>query len=346
MDNVFYFNSINAIGGVESFFYYLSKQFKNIVVYYKKADSNQIKRLAKNIEVRKFKGERIKCKRFFCNYGFDIKEYVDAEEYYFVIHCDYKKNKICKPFIYDGFKYIGVSKLASNSFTELTGLPAETIYNPISIDNPHVEKKTDKIHIICATRLSSEKGGWRIDKLAEMLDKAKVDYDLTVYTNKPNKIHFQSDNVIVKKPKLDLTKEMQEATYVMQLSDHEAFGLTVAESLILGTPVIITDIPAFHEIGCNETNSIMVDLDLKNVDIEAIKKGKKPFCYTPPKSTWNKYLDNNRDYDPNKETKVKVKRGKLYLIEEDKHVVKNDEILLPRYRASELEAKGYIEICD
>ena len=66
------------------------------------------------------------------------------------------------------------------------------------------------------------------------------------------------------KERFPLTKEMAEATWVLQPSDHEAFGLSVAESLILGTPVLITDIPAFREIGCNETNSIMFDLDMKN----------------------------------------------------------------------------------
>ena len=160
--------------------------------------------------------------------------------------------------------------------------------------------------------------------------------------NKPKKIKFQSKNLIVKPPKLDLTKEMKEATYVLQLSDHEAFGLSVCESLVLGTPVIITDIPAFHEIGCNETNSIMVDLNMQNVDIEAIKKGKKPFCYTPPKSNWGKYLDNKSNYNPNDKVKVKTLKN-IWLIEEDKHIKRGKEIELTNIRASELEAKGYVE---
>ena len=65
MDNVFYFRQISAIGGLESFFYYLSKLFKNMVVYYQVGDPEQIKRLAQNIEVHKWYGEKIKCKRYF-----------------------------------------------------------------------------------------------------------------------------------------------------------------------------------------------------------------------------------------------------------------------------------------
>lgn len=340
MDNVFYFRSINAIGGVESFFYYLSRLYKNMVVYYGEADETQIKRLAKNIEVHKFKGEKIKCKRFFGNYGLDILDYVEAEEKYFVIHCDYKKNKWCKPLIYPGFKYIAVSKLAGESFKEMTGIDYELIYNPIAITKPNVKKKKG-LNIVCATRLSGEKGGWRIDKLSEVLDKAGVDYTLTIYTNKPKKIHFQSNNVIIKPPKLDLTKEMAEATWVLQLSDHEAFGLSVAESLILGTPVLITDIPAFTEIGCNEENSIKFDLDMSNIDIDKIKKGLPPFKYTPPKSNWNKYLDNNSNYNPEELVEVEVKRTYTD-IELKKKLFKGVKEFMTKARASYLEAKGLI----
>lgn len=341
--NVFYFKKINSIGGVESFFYYLSKLYKNMVIYYEEGDPLQIERLAKNVEVRKFKGEKVKCKRLFGNYGLDtFLPYVEAEERYFIIHCDYKKTKRLKPLVYPGFKYIAVSKLVGESFKELTGLDYELIYNPVAIDKPKVEKKKG-LHIVSATRLSEEKGGWRIDKLSELLDKSGIDYDLTIYTNKPKKLNFQSNNVIIKPPKLDLTKEMAEATWVLQPSDHEAFGLSVAESLILGTPVLITDIPAFREIGCNETNSIMFDLDMKNVDIDKIKKGLPPFKYNPPKSNWSKYLDNNREYDPNELVEVKVIRTYID-ITLGKKLFKNKIEKMTRVRASYIEAKGYVEI--
>lgn len=344
MENVFYFKSINAIGGVESFFYYLSRLYKNMVVYYGEADPTQVKRLAKNIEVHKWHGEHIKCKRFFGNYGLDILDYVDAEEKYFVIHCDYKKNKYCKPLIYPDFKYIAVSKLAGESFKEMTGLDYEVIYNPIDLDIPKVDKK-EGLNLISATRLSGEKGGWRIDYLSRLLDKVGVKYTWTIYTNKPKKLKSLSPNIVLKEPKLDLTKEIAESTYLVQLSDHEAFGLSVAEALILGTPVIITDLPAFNEIGCNETNSIKLDLLMSNVDIDKILKGLPPFKYSPPKSNWGKYLDNNSNYNPKDKVKTTVK--KRYIdIELNKKLEKNEEIEMTKERASFLEAKGYVEICE
>ena len=326
---------------MESMFYYLSKLYKNMVVYYKEGDPKQIERLAHNIEVHKFNNKKIECDRFFCSYGFDIREYVEAKEYYHIIHCDYKKVNF-SPIVYPGFKYIGVSKLACNSFTELTGIPAELIYNPVAIDKPKVEKKTDKIYLISATRGTKEKGLDRINKLVEMLDRAGIDFEWNVYSNK----HFRIGSKHIHKldTKLDLTKEIAESTYLVQLSSHEAFGLSVAEALTLGTPVIVTDIPAFREIGCKHgKNAIICDLDMKNVDIDMIKKGLPKFTYKPPKSNWDKYLDNNSDYNP-KELIDVITKKKLWDVETDIHYPPNKEIKLSRERASYMEALGYVEV--
>lgn len=311
-----------------------------MVVYYEEADPEQIKRLAKNVECHRHRGEKIKCKRLFGNYGLDnFLPYVEAEEKYFIIHCDYKRNKFAKPLIYPGFKYIAVSKLAGESFKEMTGIDYELIYNPVEIDNPHVKKKKG-LHIISATRLSGEKGGWRIDKLSEILDKKGIKYDLTIYSNK--KPQFDSKNVIIKEPQLDLSKEIQESTFLLQPSDHEAFGLSVAESLVLGTPVIVTDIPAFHEIGCVEgKNAIFLNLDMSNVEevINKIVEGIPPFKYTPPKSNWGKYLDNNSNYNPNEMVEVEVQKRRYYDVELKEWLERGDKRKMTRQRASYLEAK-------
>jgi len=339
-ENVFYFKKINIIGGIESQFYYLSCLYKNMVVMYREGSPMQIARLAKNIEVIKYNDKMgtIKCKRFFCNYGLDIP--VEAEEKYHVIHCDYKKTMFA-PFLYPGFKYIGVSKLACNSFKELTGIEAELIYNPIVIEKRNVPKLTDKIHLISATRLTKEKGADRMNKLAQALDKAGVNYVWDIYTNKQHR--WNSKNIVWKQPKLDLSKEIEESTYLVQLSDYESFGLSVAESLMLGTPVIITDLEAFKEIGCKHgKNAIICDLAMKNIDISMIKNGLPTFKYEPPKSDWGKYLDNNTSYDPTERIKVITKR-RIYDVVDNIHYQANKEAKMMKYRVSELESKDLVE---
>ena len=341
-ENVFYFKKVSSIGGCESFFWYLSQLYKNFTIMYREGDSEQIKRLAKNVEVIKYQDKygTIKCKKFFCNYGLDIP--VEAEEKYHIIHCDYKHTDF-KPIMYPGFKYIGVSKLACQSFKELTGVEAELIYNPVVVKKTNTPKLTDKVHLISATRLSKEKGGERINKLATMLDKAGVNYEWDIYTNKFYR--WNSRNIIPKPPKLDLNKEIEESTFLVQLSSHESFGLSVAESLCLGTPVIITDIPAFKEIGCKHgDNAVICSLDMKQADIELIRKGLPKFDYEPPKSNWGKYLSKKGNYDPNDLVKVRTLK-RIWLIKEDLHVDYNKEVEISKARASELECKGIVERC-
>lgn len=339
MKNVFYFHKINDIGGVESFFYYLSCVFNNMVVYYKVGDPKQIERLSKNIEVHKYK-EPIKCDRFFCNYGYDIE--VDAKDYIHMVHYD-AMNVGFTPMTNDNFRYIGVSKVACDSFYQKTGNKCELIYNVVPIQKKGIEKKKDKIYLISATRLSSEKGGDRINKLANMLDKARVNYEWHIYTNRVRFKH-DSKNIIVHEQKLDLTKEVEESTYLVQLSSCESFGLSVCESLILGTPVIITDLEAFKEIGCvHGKNAIICDLGMNNVDIDMIVKGLPKFEYKPPKSEWNKYLDNNGKYNPNELIDVMVKR-KYFDLDLGINVERNKIYKMKRSRASYLEAKDFVEV--
>lgn len=339
-ENVFYFKKINSIGGVESMFYYLSCLYKNFVVLYRTGDVDQVRRLAKNVEVIKYEDKygTIKCDKFFCNYGLDIP--VESKEKYHIIHCDYKQVSFA-PFVYPNFKYIAVSKLAQKSFEEITGLKAEVIYNPVVVQKQNIEKKKDKLYLISATRLTKEKGAERINKLATMLDNAGVNYEWHIYTNRFYR--WNSKNIIQEKPKLDLSKEIEESSYLVQLSDHESFGLSVAESLMLGTPVIATDIPAFHEIGCKHgENAIICDLDMKNIDISMIKKGLPTFKYEPPKSNWDKYLNKIGAYNPNERTPIILKK-RLYDIVEDKHYNYREEAAMMKWRVSELECKGIVE---
>lgn len=331
-DNVFYFSHINSIGGCESFFYYLSLKYKNLVILYKQGDLKQIERLAKNVEVIKFTGQKIKCKRFFCCYNPDIMDNVEAEEYIHLIHCDYKAVWF-SPIRHPKFtKYVGVSQLVCDSFEELTGEKAECIYNPIVVKKPNVKRKNDgKLHLISATRLSKEKGFKKMQKLADLLDRAGIDYEWLVYTNRPkNKF---GKGVVYKEPKLDIIEEITKADMLVQLSDGEAYCYSVVEALSVGTPVLVTDLPVYKELGLNENNSIKYS---DNLDVNELLK-KFNFTYEVPKDNWNKYLKGDSEYDPNEliEVKATITYTDLFL---NKKLNKGDIVKMPKYRVSILEA--------
>lgn len=338
MKNVFYMHKLSAIGGVESFLYYLSKVYKNFVVYYKDGSPSQVERLAKNVEVHKYT-KPIKCENFFCNYGYDIE--VEAKNYYHIVHYD-PLNVGFTPMANAGFKYIGVSKVACYGFEKKTGNKCELMYNEVPIERPKVEKKK-KLTLISATRLTSEKGGDRINKLAKMLDNNGIEYEWHIYTNR-TRYPFNSKNIIVHEQKLDLTKEVAEATWLVQLSDCESFGLSVCEALILGTPVIITPLEAFKEIGCiHGKNACICDFNMQDIDLDLIVNKAPKFEYKPPKSEWYKYLDNDSTYNPNELVSVKAKK-RVYDLDTGLHYNRNEIVKIKRWRASYLESLDYVEV--
>ena len=344
MRTIIYFKNINTIGGVESWLYYLSKLY-DCDFYYKEGDPTQIERLAKNIRVRKYKNdEKLVCDRFIVNYNPDIIDNVDAKEYIMMIHCDYSHVSF-KPITNPKFtKYIGVSQYVCDVFTSITGIPCECMYNPVVLDPIKVDKK-EGIHVISATRLTSEKGMSRIENLSRLLDNAGVKYMWDVYTNK--NITFRSPNITVKPPKLDLSKEIAESTWLVQLSDAEAFCYSVVESLILGTKVIVTDLPVYKELGIDLSYAVICDLNMTNVDIDRISAGYGKFKYTPPKSDWGKYLSKEKKYDKDKLVDVKLLVSNFNDVYEKRHFEKSGVVYsTPEWRASCLEAKGYVSICE
>ena len=336
MKCVFYFKSINSIGGVETFFYNLAKKY-DFEIYYKEANPDQKKRLSQYVECRKYK-EPIKCDKFFCCYNYDIE--VDSPVKKHIIHCDYK-NVWFAPFQYKGFEYIGVSQLACDSFKELTGKEAELIYNPCYVEKPKVEKYNDgKLHLISATRLTKEKGLNRMIKLASMLDKKGINYVWEVYTNRRRKPI--GNNVIYKDTKFDITKEIAKADYLVQLSDCEAFCYSVVEALSVGTKVICTDLPVFKELNVNNDNAIICNLEMNNIDLNKLTKY-EDFTYNLPKDNLGKYLSTNKTYNPKEKIKAKALR-KIWFVDENIHCIRGQEIELTKERASYLEAKGYLEV--
>lgn len=345
MNNVFYFKNIGSVGGCESFFYYLSKIYKDFVIYYREGNPEQIKRLAKNVEVIKYNEKPIECDNFFCCYAPDIIDNVKAKHYYHIIHCDYKKVWF-SPILNPKFeKYIAVSKVAGESFKELTGIDYELIYNPIEIEIPKVEKYNDnKLHLISATRLTREKGLKRMQILAKALEKAGIEYEWEIYTNRHREA--VGNNVVYKEPKLDILPEIAKADYLVQLSDCEAFCYSIVESLLVGTKVICTDLPVLKELNVKHSlNAIICDFNMSNIDLDQIRQKYNKIDFLPPYSNWDKYLKKESNYNPKDLVKVRTKRG-FTLIDEKIKTIRGQEIDITKERASYLESKGLVERCN
>lgn len=341
--NIFYFSHINAIGGVEAFFNYLVTKYADIdiVVYYKTADQYQLERLKKHVRCIQYTGQKIICKKAFFNYKPDIIDNVEAEEYIQVIHADYKVQSSLQKHVNSKMtKYIGVSKLACEHFTEVTGKPCELCYNPIVLDKP---KRV--LRLISATRLTAEKGRPRMIRLAELLDAAGIPYIWTIFTNDTNGI--QNPNVIYMEPRLDISGYIASSDYLVQLSDCEAFCYSVVEALMLGVPVIVTKCPVFEEIGLDETNSFKLNFDMSDVPVKDIYEKTLTFKYTPPADRWGKILapgKNTWTEDKEKIVEVTCVRQNGYDdLVQMKHIKYGETFKCKLERADHLRNLGYVK---
>lgn len=340
INNLFYFNNINSIGGVESFFYYLAEKYCewDIVVFYRTGDQKQIERLRKFVKVKKFNNEKIQCKKAFFNYATDIINFIDAEEYIQIIHADYDGMKLAPNYHDKITRFIGVSEQVCRSFKKLTGFEIELSYNPIQV------KKPQKIlRLISATRLTAEKGKKRIIKLAEILDANGILYEWTIFTN--DQYAIQNDNIIYRQPRLDIIDYIADADYLVQLSDNEGYCYSVVEALTVGTPVIVTDCPVFRELGVNEKNGFILDFDLSDVPVKAIYKGLPKIKYQPKADRWSQILaEGESQYKKDMQTQVCIRCIQDYYDLQINKPIKNGELIkVSKVRAEMIIESGFAE---
>lgn len=292
--NLYYFRVISQIGGIETFFYQLAKKYKDIdlVIVYNTADPLQLARLKRYVKCIKFSNQHFECEKAFFNFNTDIIDNVKAKDYTLVIHGDYESMIQQNQLSYapDHSKitnYVGVSERACKGYTAITGHPCQVCYNPFEIE----KIETKPLLLISATRLTKEKGKNRMIKLAEALDQKEIPYLWLVFTNDKNAI--DNPNIIYMKPKLDITKYIAKADYLIQLSNNEGYCYSAVEAASLGVPCILTPCPVFEEIGFKDKeNCYMLDFDLQNIDevVNNMVNKKLQFTYTPKKDSWDKLL--------------------------------------------------------
>lgn len=335
-EDIFYFRHLNKIGGVETFFYNMARKYgkRNITIYYNSADEKQLGRLEQIVRVKKYNGEQIKCRNAYFNYQFDIIDNVKAENYYLLVHKDYKVSNDT-PYVHPKINgFIAVSETAAKAFEEQTGRKAKVLYNPFVYEEPQ-----RCLFLISATRLTKEKGEKRMKKLAKALDDANISYLWIIFSNYGGE--RISENVVYTPQRLDIRNCMVMADWFVQLSDYEAYCYSVVESLSVGTPVIVTDCPVFKEIGVNEKNGITLPFDMEDIPIDKIVKGLPPFKYEPPKDEWDKILTKAKtDYIPPKEEDlltIKIVTNKYYDNKLDRSVYRGEELTVTRKRLKEIQ---------
>lgn len=362
--NIIYMPSISALGGIETYVYELAKKYGDydIAVVSKKCDPQQAKRIKKYCKLYIWNGEKIKCDVAIINYNQDIIPYINKEaKIYQTIHADYTNRLVYNHQPIPNKRitsFLGITKYLTEKMADMIKPnKIQLCYNPLTIDN-----EDKPIIIVSATRLHKHKGLDRMKCLINKLDRAKVNYLWIVISNE--QVDFNSDNVILIKNRLDISRFLKIADYVCLLSDSEACSYTLNEALYRNIPIITTPLPYLDEIGVKDgVNSYIMEFDCSNVDY--IVKN----ITNIPKFIFNKMDDNyssifnlvKSNYKEELKMKVKVKCiQNFYDMEEDERkVVSKDtpydnpdkhknrcEWITTRERADHLVSKGLVEIIE
>ena len=341
--NVFFIPHFNIIGGVETYAYELAKKYGKYDITFiytdDTSDRKQIARLRKLVRVKKYKQKDgiIECKRLFVMYKANL-DIFKAEKIYLISHADYEIQNL-KPVVDDRIdKYFGVSKSVADAYKRVSGKDTEVIYNPITIEKPRKILK-----LISATRLTKEKGGTRIIQLAEELDKANIPYIWYLFTN--GRLPVDNPNIVYMKPRLDIRDWINECDYLVQLSNTEAWCYSVLESLLLHTPVIVTPIPSFIEMGIKDSeNGYILPFDMKNIDAEKIYNN-IPIIkdFKAPEDKYGELLLKKKSTYKYEEVEVQASKN-FTDIEENKYRKKDEIFKVEKERANYLEWRGLCKL--
>ena len=325
--NVFYYENIKRIGGVENSLYQLAKKYHkdfDITIVYKSCDPYQLMRLQQYVRCVKWTGQQINCKKCFYGYHYSIISSVNADEHILVVHTDYAaqwKLGIKRPGNLPNHPkltgYICVSDVAKDGFEKVMQKKADRCYNV------YVSEEPQKVwHFVTWGRIDDQKGAKEYAKFAEICDNKKdFKWDLTVFSD--GSIPSKSPNIIMREPRLDVLDYVYNHYDAgLFYSKHESFGYSPLECLDMNLPVICSDLPAYREVGVVDgENGFLIKEDFSNFDLDKIidMLSKKPvggwkFNYKPPKDDWDKFLVKGKpNYEPNTSSQfVKVRAVSHY----------------------------------
>lgn len=175
-----------------------------------------------------------------------------------------------------------------------------------------------------------------------------------MFTNEHDII--QSPNVVFLQERLDVYKWIQEADYVVQLSDTEACSYTINEALMYNKNIIVTPLPYLHELGVTNKNTLILNFDLSNInDIVSKIKDVKKQTWCLPKDNYSNILAKGKSkYKKelsNGMMRIRVKqkfRDMKHLQMDGKGVLRRigDEIIEDEARAKDLIERGFATLVE
>ena len=285
------------IGGVETFVYNWVLnlwEYYDITILYDSGDYRQLERIRPYVKLERYdRKKKYICDIFIRNsvWGYVPDNVTSRENKYIeMTHANYKylSDKKVLEAQYHPFSKTNMVVGCGYFVSKMRELILKD--HPTTIQNILAPtKKTNKIlHMISCTRIDTEKGGGRMQKLCEMLREANIKFDWKIFTNGLHplvgeEIHYYDS-------RFDVFDYIADATYTVLLSDCEGLPYTVQESLQYKTPCIVTDIEGCTELIKDGVNGYVVPLDM-DFDVTKLLKVPKLSDYdNHAKEKWLDYL--------------------------------------------------------
>lgn len=347
---VIYRESINEIGGVETFIYSFCKQmskYYDIMVVYDSIGNNQLARLVEICPVIKNNGDTpIICDTLIVTgIGDRITRNISYKKSIQMAHCIKQAPDWVLPQNRDVI--VNVSQASKDSFGDEAkdGIVIHNLTDGI--------KAYKALLLVSALRVGArDKQGndERCIKFCQMLNKAGIKY-IWLYFGDRQMIN-EPENMFYCGLRLDIKPYIAKADYLVQLSGSEAFSYSLLEALELNTPVLVTPLDQNKDMGIVDgENGYIVPFEVDGFDVKKILKIPK-FKYTHDNASiiqqWRDLLGDTKPtgkYKPKTEVRVEV-------IMEYRDL-QREELMHPGFqckmkyaRALDLQSFGYVRLLE
>jgi len=292
MKVIMYLSNWNLLGGVETFTKNfckrMSKHYDVTLLYDNVANQSLVTEMQEYCTVSKLAFNKTYSCDIFISYsawGKSAFDRIEAKVYVQMVHADYRH-------IIDGWAFnykkhpltthhVCVGETVKIGFEHVTKLKSDAVIHNL-LDNSinHEKKKKNKtLSLITCSRLSGEKGFKRMLNLAQQLDSKQIKYTWNVYGDNTTqyaknivKEFARCSNVHFKGITTEPYKVINQADYLVQLSDTEGFAYSVYEAMQVKTPCIITPFASGKEQITNGVNGYIVSFEMNDIPFDSILK--------------------------------------------------------------------------
>lgn len=256
---IIYCEHIETVGGISSVIYnfclYMHKHY-DILVLYQAMEPVQIQKISQIVQVMQYDPDKTYvCDSLILNRLTDkIHDNISFRQSIQICHACKQPNYHIPQ---DRDILVNVSQAAKESWEE-------EAKNGIVIHNMSHVSSERCLLLVSATRVHTDdkgKNDERMRKLAQMLCNKGIKFIWLNFSN--GGLRDMPDTFINMPAKVNIHPYIARADYLVQLSDAEAYSMSILEALELGTAVLATPFPSLFEQGFeDEVNGHLIPFDM------------------------------------------------------------------------------------